>query len=99
MSRGPTPRAVLPGPLRTDSGRQIDDHLERCAEALAAYEPGGEAADTPLYLVGQRGIVDALAAEAGLEPTATAAVDATGDPEPALEDAVHSFWTTELRVL
>ncbi|AFO59002.1 Vms1/Ankzf1 family peptidyl-tRNA hydrolase [Natrinema sp. J7-2] len=78
---------------------QIDDHLERCAGALAAHEPGGEAADTPLYLVGQRGIVDALAAEAGLEPTATAAVDATGDPEPALEDAVHSFWTTELRVL
>ncbi|WP_222919774.1 Vms1/Ankzf1 family peptidyl-tRNA hydrolase [Natrinema sp. SYSU A 869] len=78
---------------------QIDDHLERCRDALAAYEPDGEAADTPLYLVGQRGIVETLVTESGLEPTATAAVDATGDPEPALEDAVHSFWMTELRVL
>ena len=78
---------------------QIDDHLERCREALAAYEAGGEHAETPLVLVGQRGIVDALVEESGLEPTATAAVDATGDPEPALADAVRSFWTTELRVL
>ncbi|WP_226005665.1 Vms1/Ankzf1 family peptidyl-tRNA hydrolase [Natrinema salinisoli] len=78
---------------------QIDDHLERCRDALAAYEPGGESADTPLYLVGQRGTVDALVEESALEPTATAAVDATGDPKPALEDAVRSFWTTELRVV
>ncbi|QLK25890.1 hypothetical protein HYG81_17710 [Natrinema zhouii] len=78
---------------------QIDEHLERCRDALAAYESGGERADTPLFLVGQRGTVDALVDESGLEPTATAAVDATGDPKPALADAVHSFWTTELRVL
>ncbi|MBZ6496244.1 Vms1/Ankzf1 family peptidyl-tRNA hydrolase [Natrinema longum] len=78
---------------------QIDDHLERCREALAEYEAGGDRADTPLYLVGQRGIVDALVEESDLEPSATAAVDATGDPKPALEQAVHSFWTTELRVL
>mgnify|MGYP000182784418 CR=1 FL=1 len=78
---------------------QIDDHLERCREALSAFEAGGKRAETPLVLVGQRGIVDALIEEAGLEPTATAAVDATGDPEPALADAVRSFWTTELQVL
>jgi peptide subunit release factor 1 (eRF1) len=78
---------------------QIDDHLERCRDALAAYDPDGESGETPLYLVGQRGTVDALVEESGLEPTATAAVDATGDPEPALEDAVRSFWTTELRVV
>lgn len=78
---------------------QIDDHLERCREALVEYETGGDEADVPLYLVGQRGIVDALVDESTLEPTATAAVDATGDPEPALEDAVRSLWTTELRVL
>jgi len=78
---------------------QIDAHLERCHEALSAYEAGGERAETPLVLVGQRGIVDTLVDESGLEPTATAAVDATGDPEPALADAVRSFWTTELRVL
>ncbi|OVE83729.1 Vms1/Ankzf1 family peptidyl-tRNA hydrolase [Natronolimnobius baerhuensis] len=52
-----------------------------------------------LFLVGQRGVVDTLADEIDLEPAATAAVDATGDPKPALEDAVHSFWTTELHVL
>ncbi|WP_254763263.1 Vms1/Ankzf1 family peptidyl-tRNA hydrolase [Natrinema marinum] len=78
---------------------QIDDHLERCREVLAAYEPGGERAETPLYLVGQRGVVETLVEESELEPAATAAVDATGDPKPALEDAVRSFWTTELRVL
>ncbi|ELZ25237.1 Vms1/Ankzf1 family peptidyl-tRNA hydrolase [Natrinema limicola] len=78
---------------------QIDTHLERCREALAAYETGGERAETPLVIVGQRGIVDTLVDESDLEPTATAAVDATGDPEPALADAVRSFWTTELQVL
>ncbi|WP_408959314.1 Vms1/Ankzf1 family peptidyl-tRNA hydrolase [Natrinema sp. 74] len=78
---------------------QIDDHLERCREALAAYERGGDRAETPLYLVGQRGVVDTLVEESALEPAATTAVDATGDPKPALEDAVRSFWTTELQVL
>ncbi len=78
---------------------QIDDHLERCREALAAYERGADRAETPLYLVGQRGVVETLVEESALEPAATAAVDATGDPKPALEDAVRSFWTTDLRVL
>ncbi|MDS0473913.1 Vms1/Ankzf1 family peptidyl-tRNA hydrolase [Natrinema sp. 1APR25-10V2] len=78
---------------------QIDDHLERCREALAAYERGADRAETPLYLVGQRGVVDALGEESALAPAATAAVDATGDPKPALENAVRSFWTTDLRVL
>ncbi|WP_293027402.1 Vms1/Ankzf1 family peptidyl-tRNA hydrolase [Natronococcus sp.] len=72
---------------------QIDDHLERCREALAERD-----ADR-LYVVGQRGVVDALVEEADLEPAATAAVDATGDPKPALEDAYRSFWTTTLTVI
>ncbi|MDQ2050103.1 Vms1/Ankzf1 family peptidyl-tRNA hydrolase [Natronolimnohabitans sp. A-GB9] len=72
---------------------QIDAHLERCADAVADVD-----ADR-LFVVGQRGVVDALVAEADLEPAATAAVDATGDPKPALEDAHRSFWTTTLRVL
>lgn len=72
---------------------QIDDHLERCREALAERD-----ADR-LYVVGQRGVVDALVEEAGIEPEATAAVDATGDPKPALEDAYRSFWTTTLTVI
>ncbi len=72
---------------------QIDTHLDRCREALTAY------GTDRLYLVGQRGVVETLAEEADLEPTATAAVDATGKPIAALEDAHRSFWTTELRVI
>ncbi|GAB3667411.1 Vms1/Ankzf1 family peptidyl-tRNA hydrolase [Halopiger thermotolerans] len=86
---------------------QIDEHLDRCREALEEYvgagsaDGAGEAAVDRLFLVGQRGVVDALVDESGpgLEPDATAAVDATGDPKSALEDAHHSFWTTELTVL
>ena len=85
---------------------QIDDHLDRCRDALAervgatagGTGDGAEPIDR-LFLVGQRGVVDALVDESDLEPDATAAVDATGDPKPALEDARHSFWTTELVVL
>ncbi|WP_137291392.1 Vms1/Ankzf1 family peptidyl-tRNA hydrolase [Natronorubrum halophilum] len=73
---------------------QIDDHLERCADALA----DAEGIDR-LFVVGQRGVVDTLVEERDLEPAGTAAVDATGDPKPALEDAHRSFWTTDLRVL
>ncbi|ELY42749.1 Vms1/Ankzf1 family peptidyl-tRNA hydrolase [Natronorubrum tibetense] len=72
---------------------QIDDHLERCTEALADYDV------ERLFVVGQRGVVDTLVEESGLEVAGTAAVDATGDPKPALEDAHRSFWTTDLRVL
>ncbi|MFC4543964.1 Vms1/Ankzf1 family peptidyl-tRNA hydrolase [Halosolutus amylolyticus] len=76
---------------------QIDAHLDRCREALTATVE--DAGTDRLYLVGQRGVVETLAAEAALDPDATAAVDATGDPESALSDAHRSFWTTELRVL
>ncbi|SFB68782.1 hypothetical protein SAMN05444422_101182 [Halobiforma haloterrestris] len=78
---------------------QIDDHLERCREALR--ERVGDGAVDRLYLAGQRGVVETLAEETTVDPApaATAAVDATGDPEAALEDAYRSFWTTELRVL
>ncbi|QFU81626.1 Vms1/Ankzf1 family peptidyl-tRNA hydrolase [Natronorubrum aibiense] len=75
---------------------QIDDHLERCADALATHVPDDV---DRLFVVGQRGVVGTLVDDAGLEPAGTAAVDATGDPKPALEDAHRSFWTTELRVL
>ncbi len=70
---------------------QIGDHVGRCREAI-------EGADVErLYLTGQHGVVDAVAEE--VTPEATAAVDATGKPKAALEDAVRSFWTTDLRVL
>ncbi|KDE58243.1 hypothetical protein EL22_06220 [Halostagnicola sp. A56] len=71
---------------------QIDDHLERCHRTLAEFDTN------PLYLVGQRGVLETLAEEGEFEPRASAAVDATGDPKPALEDAHRSFWTTELGV-
>jgi peptide subunit release factor 1 (eRF1) len=72
---------------------QIDDHLERCRDALA------DADADRLFVVGQRGVVDALVEEGGLEPAATAAVDATGNPKSALEDAYRSFWTTTMTVI
>ncbi|MXV63630.1 hypothetical protein GS429_16500 [Natronorubrum sp. JWXQ-INN-674] len=82
---------------------QIDDHLERCADALAdglTTDANADEDDTDrLFVVGQRGVVDTLVEEATLEPAGTAAVDATGEPKSALEDAHRSFWTTELRLL
>lgn len=72
---------------------QIDDHLDRAGETLAALD-----SDAPLYLVGQRGVVETLAEEGPVDPAATAFVDATGKPDSALADAHRSFWTTELRV-
>jgi hypothetical protein len=68
---------------------QIDDHLERC---LAAID---ERPSDPLYVVGERSVLDAFEEEA----TVTQAVDATGDPEPALADAVAEFWTVRLRTV
>jgi peptide subunit release factor 1 (eRF1) len=68
---------------------QIDDHIERC---LAAIE---ERPSDPLYVVGERSVLDAFEDVA----TVTQAVDATGDPEPALDDAVAEFWTVRLRTV
>jgi hypothetical protein len=62
---------------------QIDAHVERCREALADVEG-------PLYLTGERGVLSSFEDVA----TVTKPVDATGDPESALTDAVRSFWTT-----
>ncbi|THE66804.1 hypothetical protein D8Y22_01405 [Salinadaptatus halalkaliphilus] len=76
---------------------QIDDHLERCRETLEAYVD--DAAADRLYLVGQRGVLETLVAESTVDPVATGAVDATGEPKSALEDAHRSFWTTDVRVL
>jgi len=68
---------------------QIDDHVERCQVALAD-------ADTDrLYVVGERTVLNAF----GDVADATATVDATGEPETAVDDAFQSFWTVELRAL
>jgi len=68
---------------------QIDDHLERCRAALE------ERMVDRLYLVGERSAVGSLADLAD----ATATVDATGEPEPALDGAFEDFWTVQLRTL
>ncbi len=65
---------------------QVDAHLDRCRETLAGVE-----ADR-VYGIGDEAVLEAVDVEFDVRKT----VDATGDPEAALEDAVRSFWTTEL---
>ncbi|WP_440005275.1 Vms1/Ankzf1 family peptidyl-tRNA hydrolase [Halomicrococcus sp. SG-WS-1] len=65
---------------------QIDEHVEKCREAIEARD-----ADR-LYVVGQRTLLSEFREEA----TRTRPVDATGDPRAALDDAFHEFWTTRL---
>ncbi|WP_266078365.1 Vms1/Ankzf1 family peptidyl-tRNA hydrolase [Haladaptatus caseinilyticus] len=65
---------------------QIDEHLERCREKIE--DRGAER----LYVVGQR----TLLSEFRNEAERTKPVDATGDPEDALDDAFRELWTTRL---
>jgi peptide subunit release factor 1 (eRF1) len=68
---------------------QIDTHVERCRSAIAERDR------EPLYVVGDARLVgefDEVAA-------ATVAVDATGDPEAAIEDAVRDLWTTRVALV
>ncbi|MDG5775826.1 Vms1/Ankzf1 family peptidyl-tRNA hydrolase [Haloarculaceae archaeon H-GB1-1] len=68
---------------------QIENHLDRCREALA---------DLPtdrLYVVGERSVLSSFEEVAD----ATSTVDATGGPEPALDDAFREFWTVRLTAL
>ena len=65
---------------------QIDAHLERCAAALDDRD-----ADR-LFVLGERTLLPEFEADANH----TAPVDATGDPESALDEAVRSFFTTRL---
>jgi peptide subunit release factor 1 (eRF1) len=63
---------------------QIRDHLDRCHETLAG-------ADAPRrYVVGEGTLLGEFDADA------TATVDATGEPEEALDRAFRDFWTTRL---
>lgn len=65
---------------------QVDDHLERCRDAIDERDPDR------LIVVGQRSVVD----EFEVRAIATAPVDATGDPAEALADAVRDFFSAEL---
>lgn len=68
---------------------QIDDHIERCRTALKERQ-----ADR-LFVVGERSILGEFADLAD----GTGTVDATGDPEQALQSAWEDFWTVQLRVV
>jgi peptide subunit release factor 1 (eRF1) len=63
---------------------QIADHVARAREELTALDVDR------MYVTGERVVVTAFEDLA----TVTRAVDATGKPEAALEDAVYEFWTT-----
>jgi peptide subunit release factor 1 (eRF1) len=68
---------------------QIDSHVERCKAALDERD-----ADR-LVVAGERSLLSQFEDVADV----TQSVDATGEPEPALGDAVHEFWTVQLRTL
>lgn len=68
---------------------QIAAHVDRCRETLVERDTDR------LYLVGDWQVIDELV-EAGVDPRATAAVDASGDPETALSTAHADFFTTRL---
>ena len=68
---------------------QIANHLDRCLAAL------GERPAAPLYVVGERTVLDAFDDLADV----TATVSATGPPEDALATAFDSFWTVRLRTV
>jgi peptide subunit release factor 1 (eRF1) len=68
---------------------QIDDHVERCHAAL------DERTTDRLIVVGERTVLHEFSADAD----ATGTVDATGEPEAALEDAFRDFWTAQLRTV
>jgi len=68
---------------------QIDEHLADCEAAIREVDPDR------LFVVGDARLVEALEVDA----TATAAVDASGDPEDALAAAVREFFTTTLRAI
>jgi len=65
---------------------QIDSHLDRVQAILDERNP------ERLILVGERTVLDDFEADT----VATVPVDATGEPEAALDDAFRSFWTTTL---
>lgn len=69
---------------------QIDEHLEKCEETIDEVLAG----DGPdrLFVVGQRTLLGEFEERA----EATRPVDATGEPEAALNDAFREFWTTRL---
>jgi peptide subunit release factor 1 (eRF1) len=67
---------------------QVQDHLDDCRMVLRTLRGDVDR----LFLVGDRTAIEELDEPAD----AVAAVDATGEPESALGDAHHDFWTTRV---
>jgi peptide subunit release factor 1 (eRF1) len=70
---------------------QIDEHLEKGAETLAEHARDADR----VVVVGERTVLGELGDLADV----TARVDATGEPEKALEDAFEDFWSVRVRGL
>ena len=70
---------------------QIDEHLEKAAETLEEHARDADR----VIVVGERSVLGELRDLADV----TARVDATGDPEEALEHAFHDFWSVRVRGL
>jgi peptide subunit release factor 1 (eRF1) len=68
---------------------QIATHLDDCRAVLDRRDPDR------LVLLGERTVLDEMDRDA----VAVEAVDASGDPDEALADATHSFFTTRLTLL
>ncbi|MCG1003810.1 MULTISPECIES: Vms1/Ankzf1 family peptidyl-tRNA hydrolase [Halobacterium] len=66
---------------------QISEHLQKCQRALEGVEA------ERVFVVGEGTLLDEF------DTDATAAVDATGKPEAALDDAHDTFWTVPLSLL
>ncbi|SDM56594.1 eRF1 domain-containing protein 2 [Halogranum gelatinilyticum] len=66
--------------------QQVDDHLDKAEEIIADHDVDS------LVVVGERTVLSRFRDRADR----TAAVDASGDPDEALEDAFREFWTTRL---
>ena len=66
---------------------QIDDHVERSRAALE------ERPTDRLIVLGEQSVLPSFEEVADV----TATVSATGEPEPALDDAVREFWTVTYR--
>jgi peptide subunit release factor 1 (eRF1) len=82
--------------------QQVDDHLDRAREVLEAQlaaSPADSAVapgpDADVIVLGEETVLGRFTDLADR----TAAVDATGDPDRALRDAVREFWTVRLSLL
>lgn len=71
---------------------QVSNHLERSKEVLRAHAGDGDGESDTLVVLGERTVLGEFEELADHRST----VDASGEPEEALREAVREFWTTRL---